>query len=190
MVKVSSSNFLSSCSLWIMSTLVLETTVPEIEALKERRRRSGIDRLDEVWEGVLHMVPARSLGHAKIAQQLAEMLGPAARAAELIPTTGALNLGESEWDFRVPDGALFREVGDPLWNPTAALIGEVVSPEDETWQKLTFYAAHKVDELLIVDPQKRSVHWMALNDGKYQNAKHSGLIELGPAELAERIDWP
>jgi hypothetical protein len=39
-----------------MSTLVLEST-PELEALKERRRRAGLDRLDEVWDGVLHMVP-------------------------------------------------------------------------------------------------------------------------------------
>jgi hypothetical protein len=36
----------------------------------ERRRACGLDRLDEVWEGVLHMVPAPSFEHARIAQQL------------------------------------------------------------------------------------------------------------------------
>ena len=72
----------------------------------------------------------------------------------------------------------------------AALVVEIVSPDDESWQKLPFYAAHGVDEVLILDPEERSVHWLALSDGEYREAERSGLIELGPAELAERIDWP
>jgi Uma2 family endonuclease len=67
---------------------------------------------------------------------------------------------------------------------------EIVSPEDESWQKLPFYAAHAVDEVLIVDPQERSVHWLGLAEGEYREVERSGLIELGPGELAERIDWP
>ena len=72
----------------------------------------------------------------------------------------------------------------------AALVVEIVSPDDESWQKLPFYAAHGVDEVLILDPQERSVHWLGLADGEYRELERSGLIELGPAELAERIDWP
>ena len=100
------------------------------------------------------------------------------------------NLGESEHDFRVPDGGLHREFSDRVWNPTAALVVEIVSPEDETWQKLPFYAAHGVEEVLIVDPRERSVHWLALAGGEYREAQRSSLIELGPDELAARIDWP
>lgn len=47
-----------------MATLVLGTPPPELQALLERRRRAGVDRLDEVWEGVRHMVPAPSIEHA------------------------------------------------------------------------------------------------------------------------------
>ncbi len=173
-----------------MSTLVLDPTTPEIEALKQRRRRAGLDRLDEVWEGVLHMVPAPSYEHAVVSQQLAELLGPPARAAGLQPTMHEFNLGESGRDFRVPDGGLHRPGAGGIWLPTAALVVEIVSPEDETWQKLPFYAAHEVDELLIVDPAERSVHWLALAGGEYREAEPSGLIDLGPTELAERIDWP
>lgn len=173
-----------------MSTVVLEPTTPELEALKERRRRAGLDRLDEVWEGVLHMVPAPSYEHAKVAQQLAELLGPLARTAGLEPAMNEFNLGESERDFRVPDGGLHRPGASGTWLPTAALVVEIVSPDDETWQKLPFYAAHGVDELLIVDPGERSVHWLALADGEYREVERSGLIELGPAELSERIEWP
>jgi hypothetical protein len=39
-----------------MATVVLDPYAYELDALKERRRVSGLDRLDEVWEGVLHMV--------------------------------------------------------------------------------------------------------------------------------------
>jgi Uma2 family endonuclease len=58
--------------------------------------------------------------------------------------------------------------------PTAALVVEIVSPGDETWEKLPFYAAHHVDEVLIVDPQERSVSWLALERGKYRPIDRSG----------------
>jgi hypothetical protein len=49
-----------------MRTLVLDPPTAGLGELLERRRRSGLDRLDEVWEGVLHMVPAPSGEHAYI----------------------------------------------------------------------------------------------------------------------------
>ena len=171
-----------------MPTLVLDPH--EMEALLERRKRSGMHRLDEVWEGVLHMVPAPSFGHASISQQLAELLGPLARAAGLMPAMGEFNLGDSEDDFRVPDGGLHHGRPSGVWLSTAALVVEIVSPGDESWQKLPFYAAHHVDEVLIVDPRERAVHWLVREGGEYRETQRSALIELGPAELAGRLAWP
>ncbi len=173
-----------------MATVVLGPRPHELEALIERRRRAGVDRLDEVWQGVLHMVPGPSMEHADVSQQLAELLGPIARAAGLLPRISEFNLGESKDDFRVPDGGLLRPGAAGLWHPTAAMVVEILSPDDETWQKLPFYAEHQVDEMLIVDPAERKVTWLALRDGEYAPVERSGLIELGPAELAEQIDWP
>jgi Uma2 family endonuclease len=173
-----------------MRTLVLDPPTAGLGEVAERRRRSGLDRLDEVWEGVLHMVPAPSHRHAEIAQQLAELLGPPARAAGLRPTMHQFNLGDSEEDFRVPDGGLHRPRAAELWHPTAALVVEIVSPGDESWEKLPFYAAHRVDEMLIVDPQERSVSWLALEDGEYHPIERSGLVDLGTRGLAEQLDWP
>jgi Uma2 family endonuclease len=171
-------------------TLVLDSHAHELQALAERRRRAGLDRLDEVWEGVLHMVPAPRGEHADIAQQLAEILGPPARAAGLYPAISEFNLGDSEFDFRVPDGGLHSSRPHGTWFATAALIVEIVSPGDETWEKLPFYAAHGVVEALIVDPQERAVHWLALADGRYVEIERSSQIALGRQELHERIDWP
>ncbi len=172
-----------------MRTVVLDPPTAGLEGLRENRRRSGLDRLDEVWEGVLHMVPAPGFGHATLGAQLKSLLRAPAVAAGLT-VTDEFNLGEDEHDFRVPDGGLHRPGAGGTWLPTAALVVEIVSPGDESWEKLPFYAAHDVDELLIVDPQERSMDWLRLLDGKYRAVERSGLIDCGPSELAKQIDWP
>ena len=177
-------------SLSRVPTLVCDPPPAEFKALLERRRSLGQDLLDEVWKGVYHMNPAPHQRHAHIAQQLAVLLDGPAREAGLVPMISIFNLGEPE-DYRVPDGGVFRPGSSEVYVPTAELVVEIVSPGDETWQKLGFYAAHDVGELLIVDPQERSVQWLALQTGgEYQPIESSALIALGPAELAERIDWP
>ncbi len=103
---------------------------------------------------------------------------------------GEFNLGENEHDFRVPDGGLHRPGASGTWHPTAALVIEIVSPGDESWETLPFYAAHHVDEALIVDPAARSVDWLGLQEGEYKPIERSGLIEMSVSELAGRIDWP
>jgi len=122
---------------------------------------------------------------------LKSLLREPALAAGLI-VTDEFNLGEGEHDFRVPDGGLHRPDAAGTWLATAALVVEIVSPGDESWEKLPFYAAHCVDEALIVDPQKRSVDWLGLDEhgGGYRPIEHSSLVDLGPHDLGESIDWP
>jgi Uma2 family endonuclease len=142
-----------------------------------------------VWEGVLHMVPAPNYGHASVQAQMIMILGPKARAVgmEVIDQS---NLGEGEHDFRVPDVTVHRPGAGGTWNSTAALVVEVVSRNDESWNKLPFYAAHDVDEVVIVDPAKRTCDWLGLRDGEYHPVERSGLIDLAPGEIAEQIRWP
>ncbi len=149
-----------------------------------------MDRLDEVWQGVRHMVPGPSLEHARVSTQLALLLDQPARAAGLLLAMSEFNLGESEHDFRVPDGGLHRPGAAGVWHATAAAVVEILSPDDESRQKLPFYAEHDVDEVLLVDPAERTVTWLALHAGEYQPVERSGLIELGPTELAQLLDWP
>ncbi len=173
-----------------MRTLILDPSSAGLDELLERRRVSGLDRLDEIWEGVLHMVPAPRGEHADIAQQLAEALGAPARAAGLVPAMGEFNLGLSEHDYRVPDGGLHRQRPRGVWHATAALVIEILSPDDESWDKLSFYASHGVDEALLVDPGERAVHWLGLADGAYVPVESSRLVALGAAELPASLDWP
>lgn len=171
-----------------MRTVISDPPPADFEALLERRRRWGADRFDEVWEGVIRMMPAPGAAHRRIDRQLAELLRPLALASGLI-SDGEFNLGKPD-DYRIPDRGLYRPEDERDWQEAAALVVEIVSPGDETWAKLPFYAKHGVDELLIVDPQKRTVDWLALKDGEYRPVRRSGVIDLGAAELAEQIDWP
>ncbi|HUB37081.1 MAG TPA: hypothetical protein VL972_09670 [Solirubrobacteraceae bacterium] len=47
-----------------------------------------------------------------------------------------------------------------------------------------------VNEVPIVDPLERAVHWLALEGREYAPRERSGLIELGVQELTEQIEWP
>jgi len=170
-----------------MQTLIPDPLPAEVEALLERRREWGADRHDEVWEGVLHMSPPPSSRHELLVGQLARALDPLARAQSL-GLLGAAGIGVKD-DHRVPDLTLLRPPIQPQWQPTAALAIEVLSWREPAAKKLDFYAAHQVDELLIVDPDKRDVDWLALREGVYQPVLRSAVIGLGPAELAQLIDW-
>jgi Uma2 family endonuclease len=169
-------------------TLLPDPPPAEFEAVLEARRRSGADRRDEVWEGVIHTAPAPLLRHADLQAQLIAILHGPARAAAL-RTVGGFNLG-AEGDYRIPGAALVRPGPDELYLSTAALVVEILSRGDETWDKLAFYAGHDVDELLIVDPEQRTVDWRTLAAGEYTPIRHSALIDLAAAELAQQLDWP
>lgn len=148
-----------------MRTVVLLYPPPaDFEELLDRRRRTGADRHDEVWEGVLHMAPAPNLRHAALQAQLLELLGPYARARSLI-AVGDFNLGQAD-DYRVPDAGVHHGKTHGLYSPTAALVVEILSPGDATAQKVPFYAARLVDELVIVDPDGHTVQWLALDAGE------------------------
>jgi len=120
---------------------------------------------------------------------LHRVLGPLADARDLV-AVGTIGIGSDKDNYRVPDLALLRAGFMPQWNETAALLVEIISPGDKTWEKLPFYAAHHVDEVLIVDPGKRTIHWLGLTGEEYAPLERSGvLIGLAPEELARQLGW-
>lgn len=184
-----------------MTTVVLGPRPPEIEAWLERRRELGQDLFDEMWAGEYVVVPGPAPGHGLLDQQLAELLGPPARRAGLIGS-GPLNIGVAD-DYRVPDRTWLRPPAPTeLYVPTAALVVEVVSPNDRSRRKLGFYAARGVDEVVLVDPAARRVEWFAreragrrpndrASDGdRMVPVDRSALLDLGADDLAARLDWP
>jgi Uma2 family endonuclease len=149
-----------------MRAVMLE--VPE--ALLEQRRRSGADRWDEVWEGVLHMVPPPSDQHQAFGTYLLLALGPIASAAGLEPRYEGGYFRATD-DYRLPDLLFARRehfTHRGLEGP-ADLVVEILSPGDESRDKLAFYAAMSVKELLLVDPVTREFELLGLAaDGSYE----------------------
>lgn len=168
-------------------TVVLGPPPPELAALIERRRQSGLDRYDEVWDGDYHMAPMAHFSHGHLQAQLISLLLPSAEKAGLI-VTGPFNLGAPD-DFRIPDAGLHRSPS-AVWVPTAAMVVEIESSDDETWEKLPFYAAHQVDEVLVVSGDRRSVTWLVLRDSCYVEAPASGILGRESQALDSRINWP
>lgn len=170
-----------------MKTVVLGPRPQELDRLIERRRSCGLDTFDEMWEGAYHVAPASHPRHGYIDQVLAELLGPVARRAGLVGT-GPFNLG-AEHDYRVPDRGLHREMPTTVWVPTAALVVEIVSPNDETYEKLPFYAAHGVDEVLIVDPTLSRVQILIRSGDHYAEDATSALLGIDAVAIDREMDW-
>lgn len=169
-------------------TVVLGPLPPPLEAFIEQRRIDGLDGFDEVWEGEYHMVPASHPSHGIVDQELAVLLDAPAKAAGLVGT-GPFNLGTAD-DYRVPDRGLHRGRPTTTRVPTAAVVVEIVSPEDESRRKFGFYAAHGVDEILIVDPGARIVEWHCRRDDSYLLMPTSALLGITGRDIHARIDWP
>lgn len=170
-----------------MRTVVLGDRPAELEALIERRRAIGADLYDEVWEGEYHLAPAPRITHAMVDARIAVLL------ARLAPVrligVGPFNLGDID-DYRVPDRGLLRPGHHGVYASTAALVVEILSADDETWSKLPFYAAHHVDEVVVVDPAERTLTWMVRDGAGYRRVERSELLGVDVDALAAQIDWP
>ncbi len=170
-----------------VKTVVLGPPPKELKELIQRRRALGLDRFDEVWEGSYHMAPMARWRHGYLAAAVLILLHPYAQAAGLIETDG-FNLGQPD-NFRVPDVGYHREPSDAVYIDTAAIVVEILSPDDETSEKMPFFAAHHVDEIFIVDPDKRQVHMFALQGDHYAEAEQSHLLDLDSHTLEGAITW-
>ncbi len=172
-----------------MKTVVLGDPPPPLEEFLARRRALGQDGHDEVWEGEYHVAPAAHPWHGYVQNCLALALADAAECVGLLGT-GEFNLGEPD-NYRVPDAGYHRGVPSTLYVATAAMVVEVVSPHDETWNKFGFYAAHGVEEIVTAEPTEARLRWFVRVDAEsYVETDRSPLLGVTVAEIADTIEWP
>jgi len=169
---------------------------PPEELLAERRRK-GADRWDEVWDGVIHMVPPPTGWHQWVGTHLYDALGPVARGLglEITYETGLFRSGSGDRDYRVPDIAVYRIEqfsGERGIEGRAELVVEVLSPGDESREKFGFYATCGIPEVLLVDPKTREPELYVLRNGGYfilkdeRGAAHSSVLDV----TFTRVDGP
>ncbi len=153
-----------------MRAVLLE--VPE--AMLDERRRLGLDGRDEMWDGVLHMVPPAGGPHQRFGTDLMLVLGPLARRRGLVPSyeTGLFAAAD---DYRVPGQLYCRpEHRSERGAEGAELVVEIRSAGDETYEKVGFYAERGVREMLIAHPGDRRVELLRAVDGRLQSVGPDG----------------
>ena len=144
----------------------------------EDRRRKGNDRFDEVWAGVLHMVPPPGYSHQDLERALLIWLHAhwerprGGRSLPQIALTPPDNLADWTHNYRVPDLVLltpdrFHIMHEPCFagGPTAVI--EIRSPGDETDEKLPFYAELGTPEVWIIDRDSKRPQLHRLTAGRY-----------------------
>lgn len=151
------------------------------EELAERRAK-GLDRWDEMWEGVLHMTPAPSVEHQRIVMELVEFLRPLLRESGRGTLIGQVNVFHEVRPFtnyRIPD-LVFVAAGrehvlarDGVRGEGPDAVIEIRSPEDETYEKLPFYAAIGVREAIVCDRDSKAIEIFRLEGVEYV-ALHPG----------------
>lgn len=129
---------------------------PESRTLLEERARLGLDGRDELWiddHRVIHVVPAPHMRHQDIEALLFEALLPHARAAGLsLRTNTGVHPPQGE-QYRIPDLVVFDRVhaSERGLEGNAAAVIEIVSPDDESWEKVPYYLAVGCGEVVLVD---------------------------------------
>lgn len=141
-----------------------------------RRKLTGVDRWDELWEGVLHMAPAPSREHQRILDELIVFLLPLLRRAG----RGTLHSGINVFDeasrsenYRIPDltfvaagrESVLAEDGTRGGGPDAVI--EIGSPGDESYDKLPFFGALGVREVIVIDRDAKKPEIFRLAGSQY-----------------------
>jgi Uma2 family endonuclease len=148
----------------LVKALILDVSPDELA----RRKRTGEDRWDEMWEGVLHISPAPAYEHQRILAELLVYLSPLLKKAARGILVPGINVFRETTDYRIPDltfvaagrEALLAEDG-ARGGPDVAI--EIRSPGDESCEKLPFYAVLGVREVIIVhrDTKKAEIYRLA-----------------------------
>ena len=141
----------------------------------EERRRLDIDKWDEVWDGVLHVVPQPSYPHQRFEGDLYSVLRPLAHAAKL-EILNTFSIYDPTYDpdsaaknYRTPDIVVVdpKHVAHRGIEGRAEIVIEILSPNDESYDKMPFYAQHGTQEMWIVDPVTRAIEVYVLRNKKF-----------------------
>ncbi len=166
------------------------------EYFLEERRRLGHDRKDELWEGVLHMVPPPNLGHGRRTLDLfipLQRIGTRRGLHTWAGDTGVYAPDVAPPSWRIPDLSLSRPQHESERGlEGAALVVEVLSPNDESRDKFGFYARVGVAEVWILDPTSREPEIYTCIDRAFVRVPSIGGVHHSPllGITLEVIDGP
>lgn len=171
-----------------MNLLILDPT--DESRIIAARRASGLDRYDEVWDGVYLMSPLANNEHQFIALKLARCFDQVIFDAQLGIVQQGANVSDRakgwEQNYRCPDVVVYLNCTRAIdhnthWQGGPDFAVEVVSRYDRSREKFDFYAAINTRELLIVDRYPWALELYRLNDaGQYELVGRSTIEQPSP----------
>ncbi|MEK6261694.1 MAG: Uma2 family endonuclease [Planctomycetota bacterium] len=129
-------------------------------SLIRRRRLRQEDRYDEVWDGVYVMNAQPNNVHQSLVSRLTfvfeSVIGQPGLGMVLPGTNVSDRAKNWKKNYRCPDVAVFLNGTKAInrethWQGGPDLAVEIASPQDQTWEKIEFYASVGTRELIIVD---------------------------------------
>ncbi len=156
--------------------------------------KSGLDRWDEVWDGVLVVPPMPNNEHQQLVQKLGYVFHSVVdweRGDQAMPGANVSDqLTEWKGNYRCPDsvvhlaGEIARDMGSH-WYMSPDFLVEIISPGEDPLKKFDFYAKVKTRELLIVERDPWAVELFQLHRGKLRSAGCSTLPK--PTTIASTV---
>ena len=176
-----------------MDLLILDPA--DVVRTIESRRGSGLDRYDEVWDGVYIMSPLANNEHQQIIGAFDRCFGAVIADTGLGIVQPGANVSElaAGWaqNYRCPDVVVYLNSTPATdhnthWQGGPDFAVEVVSHYDRSREKFDFYAKVGTRELLIVDRYPWALELYRLNDaGEYDLVGRSTVEE--PDRLASVV---
>jgi Uma2 family endonuclease len=137
-----------------------------LDSIIKERKRLGIDRYDEVWEGMYVMPSMPNNAHQELLDDLGDVLTEVVKQAGLGKKFQGANVSDrrKRWkqNYRVPDMVVVLnnsravDCGTYFFGGPDFLV-EVESPGDDTEEKVPFYSKIGVRELLIIHRDSRAL---------------------------------
>ncbi len=158
----------------------MKAVIPSVpQDILDHRKMTGADRFDEMWEGVLHMGPMASPEHQSLEGAIEtwlRMRWARRRKARVYHNINLATPGGWPKNYRVPDLSIFLPqtravLIDQRFEGPPEVVVEIRSPDDESLEKLGFYAALGVPEVWIIDRDTKVPEVRVLSGGVYEAKK-------------------
>jgi Uma2 family endonuclease len=158
---------------------VMPSVPPEI---LELRKRTGADQWDEMWNGVLHIMPVPNREHQDFEFELEAYLRRHWARPHGAKVYHQINLAPpGGWpdDYRIPDLVMVTPQRlhidhNTYFEGATDGIVEIHSPEDEAYDKLPFYEELGVAEAWIIHRDTKVPEIYLLKKGRYRKQRAVG----------------
>jgi Uma2 family endonuclease len=150
---------------------------PLVRRLIADRQRRGVDKYDEIWDGVYVMSAAPSNPHQRIVRGIIKAVEAVVDDEARGETLPGANISDRREDWeknhRCPDVVVVLKDSEAIdcgthWLGGPDFIVEVQSPDDDTELKTPFYSQVGVRELLIIHRDTRHLRLFRHNGSELE----------------------